>query len=370
MRIMIGIGHPKQVHFWRNIINNLEKDGHEVKILAWKKDITLYLLNVYGLTYEIIGRNYKGLRRKLHGLLESDFKAFKVAGRFKPDILLAGSPALAHVSKLLRKPYIYFIDTEHASIAYWLTYPFSDVICTPSCFKKKINSKNWIMFDGYQELAYLHPKYFKPDPSVLDDLGLSKGDKFVIIRLISWEATHDIRSRGFSKDFLEKAIKSLEEYGHVFITSEQKLDRELEKYKMQIPPEKLHSTLYYASLYFGEGGTTAVEAALLGTPSVHVEAFKTKSGEVVDATKIHGNFDELANKYGMLYTFVDQNQALNKALEILQDENAKKEMRKKREKLLREKIDVTAFMTDFIENYPESFYEYMRRKGYEERKGQ
>jgi len=362
MRIMIGIGHPKQVHFWRNIINNLGEDGHEVKIVAWKKDITLYLLDVYGFTYEIIGKNYKGLMRKMYGLLESDFKAFKVARRFKPDILLAGSPALAHVSMLLRKPYIYFIDTEHAGMAYRLTYLFSDVICTPSCFKKKINSKNWIMFDGYQELTYLHPNYFKPDPAVLEDLGLSKDDKFIIMRLIAWEATHDTHSKGFSQDSLEKIIKSLEEYGHVFITSERKLNRNLEKYKIQIAPEKLHSALYYASLYFGEGGTTAVEAALSGTPSVHVEAFKTKSGEVADATKIHGNFDELVNKYEMLYTFADPNHALNKALEILQDENAKKEIRRKREKLLREKIDVTAFMTDFIENYPESFYMYQRRK--------
>ena len=133
MRIMIGIGHPKDVHFWRNIINNLEEDGHEVMIAAWKKDITLYLLNVYGIIYEIVGKNYKGLMRKMYGLLESDIKAFKVARRFKPDILLAGSPALAHVSKLLRKPYIYFIDTEHAGMAYRLTYLFSDVICTPSC---------------------------------------------------------------------------------------------------------------------------------------------------------------------------------------------------------------------------------------------
>jgi len=362
MRIMVGIAHPKQVHFWKNIINNLGEDGHEVKIVAREKDITLYLLNVYGLTYEIIGRNYKGLMRKMYGLLESDFKAFKVARRFKPDILLAGSPALAHVSKIIGKPHIDFIDTEHANIAYWLTYPFSDAICTPSCFRKEIKSDKHLIYDGYMELAYLHPGYFKPDPAVLDNLGLSKDDNFIIMRLIAWEATHDIRSRGFSKDFLEKAIKSLEEYGHVLITSERKLNRNLEKYEMQIAPEKLHSALYYASLYFGEGGTTAVEAVLLGTPSVHVEAFKIKSGEVVDATKIHGNFDELVNKYGMLYTFADQDKALNKALDILQDENAKKEMREKREKLLREKIDVTAFMTDFIENYPESFYMYQRRK--------
>lgn len=362
MRIMIGIAHPKQVHFWKNIINNLVKDGHKVKIVAWEKDLTLYLLNVYGFEYEVIRKNYKGLTKKAYGMLESDLKSLKVAKKFKPDIFLAGSPALAHVSKLFGKPYIYLIDTEHASLAYWLTHPFSDVICTPSCFKGKIDQKKHVMYNGYEELAYLHPNYFKPDPSVLDNLGLSKNDKFIIMRFVSWGASHDTHSRGFSWNLLENAVKSLEKYGKVFITSEQKLGKDFEKYKITFSPEKLHSALYYASLYLGDGGTTAVESALLGTPAVHVEAFKSKSGKVMDATYIHGNFDELVNKYGVLYTFADPNKAINKALDILQDKNAKKELERRKEHILKEKIDVTAFMTDFIENYPESFHEYMNSK--------
>ena len=339
---MIGIAHPKQVHFWKNIIHNLANDGHEVKIVAWKKDITLYLLNVYGLTYEIIGKNYKGLMRKMYGLLESDFKAFKVAKKFKPDILLAGSPALAHVSMLLRKPYIYFIDTEHAGMAYRLTYLFADVICTPSCFKKKINSKNWIMFDGYQELAYLHPNYFKPDPSVLDDLGLSKHDKFIIIRLISWGAVHDVGQQGIGAKMRAQYISKLEQYGRVFISSEGKLGNEFEEYALRIVPEKFHSLLYYAQLYIGEGGSTATEAAILGTPSVFVSSL----------TGTMGNFEELEERYGLVYAFQDPHVALEKALELLEDTNLKVKWQKRKEKLINEKIDVTKFITEFIENYP------------------
>jgi len=361
MRILINIGHPAHVHLFKNMIINLRKKGHMIKIVTRDKDVTLKLLDAYGFDYEVISGYYQTMFGKMYDFIKTDLKLFKIAIKTKPDILIAvGDPYVAHVGKLIKRPSIVFTDTEHAKLANELTFPFVTVICTPSTFKQNLGKKQ-IIYNGYHELAYLHPNYFKPDPIVLDYLGLSENDKFIIIRLISWKSAHDAYSRGFSQD-LKRIIRSLEEYGHVLITSERKLDSLLEKYKMRIPPEKLHSALYYASLYFGEGGTTAVEAALLGTPSVHVEAFKTKSGEVVDATKIHGNFDELANKYGMLYTFVDQNQALNKALEILQDENAKKEMRRKREKLLREKIDVTAFMTDFIENYPESFHMYQRRK--------
>ncbi|MCW7075521.1 MAG: DUF354 domain-containing protein [Candidatus Methanospirare jalkutatii] len=362
MRIMIGIGHPKQVHFWRNIINNLEEEGHEVKIAAWKKDITLYLLNVYGLTYEIVGKNYKGLMRKMYGLLESDFKAFKVARRFKPDILLAGSPALAHVSKLLRRPYIYFIDTEHASIAYWLTYPFSDVICTPSCFKKEISSMKHVTFNGYMELAYLHPNYFKPDPSVLDDLGLNKDDKYIIMRFGSWSASHDIRSKGIKRGSEFVFVKSLERYGRVFISSERTLPTELQKYRLNVRPEDIHSVLYFAQLYIGEGETMAVESAILGTPAIDIEAIKLKQG-MFNVTAIHGNADELVNKYKLMFAFTDQNHALEKAIEILKDDKSKKKWMKKREKLLEDKIDVTKFMIEFIEEYPESFYKYCKDRG-------
>src|SRR3990170_6187020 len=169
MRIMVGIGHPKQVHFWKNIIINLVNTGHDVKIVAWDKDITLYLLNVYGFEYEIIGENYRGLIKKAYGMFVSELKVLKVVRKFKPDILVAGAPYLAHVSRLIGKPHIDFTDTENAHLANWLSSPFTDVIITPSCYKRKFDPKKHIKFNGYMELAYLHSNYFRPDPSVLDE---------------------------------------------------------------------------------------------------------------------------------------------------------------------------------------------------------
>lgn len=358
MKIIIEIAHPAHVHQFKHTIWNLKNHGHNVKIVAIDKDITLYLLDVYGFKYTILGKNYKTLMKKAFGLVRMDYKLFKVAKKFKPDIFVSrGLPYSAHVSKVLRRPNITFCDTEHAKLTDMLSYPFVDVICTPSCYKKRLNSKKHIKYEGYKELAYLHPHYFKPDPSVLEDMGLSTGDRFIIIRLVSWDASHDLRSKGFSNEFLEQSIKLLEDYGNVFITSERKLNKNLEKYSIVFPPEQLHSALYYASLYVGDGGTVAVESAILGTPSVHVASVKLASGEVIGASQIHGNFDELVNKYNMLYSYSDQKQAMDKALEILQCDTAKKELEKKRKKLLNDKIDVTAFMTDFIERYPESFYE-------------
>jgi len=352
MKILVDIGHPAHVHLFKNIIWNLEKDGHEVKITARDKEITLYLLNAYGFKYEKIGKHHKKLLNKLLGLIARDYKLYKVARKFKPDIFIShGSMYAAHVAKLLGKPHISLEDTEHSTGQIRLYAPFTDVILTSTCFKLDLGKKQ-VRYTGYHELAYLHPNYFNPDPSVLDDLGLSKDDKFIMLRFVSWSASHDIGDRGFTN--LMDAVKSLEQYGRILITSEKKLPPELERYNIIVPPEKIHHLLYFADLYIGESATMASESAMLGTPSIFV------------STSRRGYTDELESKYGLVYNFSDpkrgQEYALEKAFELLENENIKREWREKRIKMLSEKIDVTKFMTEFIENYPESFYEYAKKE--------
>jgi len=342
MRILIGMGHPKDVHFWKNIINNLINEVYEIKIVCTAKDITLYLLDIYGFEYEIVGRSRKNLGGKSYELLKSTFKSFKIAKKFGPDILVGGSPYLAYISKLLKKPHIYVTDTEHANLVQMLTCPFSDVICTPTCFKKKFSPKKHIMYNGYEELAYLHPNYFKPNPNILAELGLDKNDRFIIFRFVSWEASHDIGQRGIINK--EEILRRIEDYAIPFITSEQKLSKNLEKYKIIITPEKIHDLLCYATMYIGEGATMASEAAVLGTPAIYVN------------TQRLGYLDEEEEKYGLVYNFSDpktaQEQAVKKAIELLENKNLKREWQKKRKRLLNEKIDVAKFMTELIENYP------------------
>ena len=347
MNILFEVNHPAHVHFFKNIIWNLENKGHEILIEARDKDVTLSLLEAYKLNYKLVGSHYKNLIKKAYGLVKTDYKLSKIARIFKPDLLVGrGSPYLAHLRLLINKPYIAFVDTEHASLVAKLTLPFTDVIITPSCFRKKINPKKHLIIDGYKELAYLHPNYFKPDPSVLDDLGLTEEDRFIILRFVAWKASHDVGQYGISPAMRMEYVSKLEKYGKVFIVAEGKQKKEFEKYKLKIAPEKFHSLLNYAQLYIGEGGSTATEAAILGIPSIHISS----------TAKFCGNFDDLQNNYDLIFTFSDDHKALEKAIDILEDPNSKKEWEKRRDRMIKEKIDVTAFITDFIERFPESFY--------------
>ena len=349
MRILTDIGHPAHVHLFKNMIWDLEKKGYEIKITARDKDVALVLLDAYELEYENRGKGYGGLFGKVTGLIKINHRLYKIARRFKPDVLIGvHNPYIAQVGKLIRKPSIIFTDSEPVLIASWLTFPFCDSILVPSCFRKDLGSKS-VRYKGYHELAYLHPNHFKPDPAILEELNLSKSDKFVILRFVAWQASHDIGQSGFDLETKQRLVKEIEKHARVFITSERPLPKEFEKYRITIPPHRIHDMLYYAQMLIGDTQTMTTEAGILGTPAIRCNSFVGENDM--------GNFIELEKKYGLIYSYRDPNDALNKALELLKNDNLKKEWQKKREKLLNEKIDVTKFMVEFIENYPQSFYE-------------
>lgn len=340
MKVLVDIGHPAHVHFFKNVIWKLESDGHEVEITVRDKEITIKLLELYGLKYHNLGKNQKGLTNKAIGMIKTDIKLYKIAKKFRPDVLTGiHNPYVAHVSRLLEKPSLIFTDTEHAKLANILTFPFSTTIYTPVCFKSDLGMKH-IRYDGYHELAYLHPKYFEPNPSILDELELQKDEIFTVVRFIAWNASHDFGNNGIGSENRWQFVKELENYGRVLITSESKLPEEFEPYIIQLSPEKIHDLLYYATLYVGEGATMAVESAILGTPSIYVS---TLAGTM-------GNLSELEKKYNLLFNCSNSEAALSKAKELLMNNELRNMWSFKKELLFRDKIDVTKFAVESIEN--------------------
>jgi len=124
------------------------------------------------------------------------------------------------------------------------------------------------------------------------------------------------------------------------------LPPELEKDRISVSPEKLHDLLYYATLYIGEGATTASECAVLGTHAIYANTLGA------------GTLHEQEERYGLMYVCSDRenmdHEVTGKAIELLEDPDLWSKGKTKRERLVRDKIDVTAFMVWFVENYPES----------------
>lgn len=345
MRILIDIGHPKQVHIFKNFTWETQKRRHEILFTARDKEITIYLLRKFGFEYLSLGKHYKSIKGKIFGLIKYDFLLYRISRKFNPDIFLShGSIYAAHVSFLCNRPHICNEDTGNME-QIRLYIPFTDILLTSNAYQRD-HAKKQIRYNGYSELSYLHPNYFKSDPAILDYLKVKRDEKFVIMRFVSWKASHDIGQKGLSLVMKRKAVKELSKYAKVFISSEEELPDDLKPYQIKIPPEKMHDALYYATMYLGEGATMSSECACLGTPAIYVSSLEV------------GCCTEQEKKYGLVFNYSesleDQELSIKKGLELLKAPNLKQKWQKRRKKMLSEKIDVTAFMVWFIENYPES----------------
>jgi uncharacterized protein len=344
VRVVVDINHPAHVHYFKNFVREMGRRGHEVLITASNKELTYTLLDGCGMEYIKLGTYGKSLLRKMLDIPMLDIAQYRAVRSFNPDIFLGfGSLRAAHVSWLLRKPFISFEDTEHCTAQLVLYLPFAHAVCTPTSFQRNLG-KRQVRFNGYMELAALHPNYFTPDPSILDLIGLREGDPYIVLRFVSWDASHDVGQAGIGDKL--RMVKELESYGKVIITSESPLGKDLDPYAMKIPPERLHDLLYYATLYIGEGATTASECAVLGTHAIYVNTLRC------------GVQEDEEKRYGLVYNFSGkgtmEKEALAKAVELLKDPSLRAEGKRKRERLLSEKIDVTAFMVQFIENWHEN----------------
>lgn len=355
MRILIDMGHPGHVHFFKNFIWEMERKGHTVLITARNKEITLDLLSKYHFDFVPVGRQKSGKFNLIKEWILRDLQILKIAREFHPDFLMGiGNPSVAHAAKLIGKKSIIFTDTEHAKFANGITYPFADVICTPSCFKYDFGPKQ-VRYSGCHQLASLHPNRFTPDPAVLTELGLDTDDNIFLVRFAAFDASHDTKTEHFDKRYIPELINRLEDNGTVVISSEVKLEPYLQKYQYKLSPDRYHDLLYFSKMYIGEGSTSAMEAAVLGVPPIHFERLNI-GGQKSTIFPYIGVLNELQAKYNLLYSFCDERDLLSKVDEILADLNqAKVIWGRRRDALLNDKIDVTAFMVWFIENYPASF---------------
>jgi len=333
LRILVKISHPGHVHFYKNFINEMEKKGHKIFILSSPRKMAIRLLELYNLEYETYNSEIKYDFIRIRDQLQLNYETWKNVVRFKPDFLTGiGGTSVSHVSRFTEAFSVIFTDTEHAKFQNNITFPFADRICTPECYTDDLGSKQ-IRYPGYHELAYLHPNRFTPDPSVLDYIDADRDDKIVILRLVSWEAVHDVGDSGFS-DVVD-VVRRLESTGaEVVITAEGDIPEEVEYCQSKIPPHKMHDLMYYSDLFIGESATMASESAMLGTPAIFVSSSR------------RGYTDELEEKYGLVFNFSGENRqkrGLGKALDILEyyDEN---KWENRRKKMFEDKIDVTEFM--------------------------
>jgi predicted glycosyltransferase len=272
VRFLVDIGHPAHVHFFRNVIADLRASGHEVRVSARDKDVTLRLLSLHGMDHTVLSRAARSRSGLYTEYLIRLFRLVRLIRTFRPDALMAiGGVFIAPAGRLGGVPSLVFTDTEHVALDRWLTYPLATRVFTPYTFLKEIGPAQR-RYQGLHELAYLHPRRFSPDPEIRSALGVGPEEPYAIARFVSWGAGHDLGHSGFDGKEQEETVRRLGAHLRVFVSAEARVPPSLQPFVLRLEPHRIHHALAQAGLVIGDGATVATEAGLLGTPSLYVSS--------------------------------------------------------------------------------------------------
>jgi len=339
MRILFEITHPADVHLFRYSIRDLKAHGHSVAVTSRDKDVTLSLLRAYGIDHKCLSLKGKGLPRLALELLVRDWRLWKFAREFAPELLIARvGPCAAHVGMLIRRPVLIIDDTEHAGLQQRLGFIFATRICTSQHYEKDWGRKH-IRYRSIGELAYLHPNNFNPDPTVRKKLRISHADGFTLVRFVSGTAAHDAGHQRISWSQREQILKRLSQHGRVYVSSEQPLPDKMRHLQLPVEFDKFHDALACARLCFSEGATVAAEAAILGIPSVYVNRHRI------------GRLQYLQKKYRLVLNLPDMDIAVSAAEDLLGDPASAAEWQKRRRDLLAAEEDMKAWLVSAIQSF-------------------
>jgi predicted glycosyltransferase len=343
MKILFYFGHPSQYLFLRNTINILREKGIICDLIIKSKDVLEKLLIENSETYINIlpeGRrsNKIGI---LAGLVKRDFRLFNLVKNKNYDLFIGTDPSLAHVGFLKRIPVITELEDDINVIPGLakITFPYTSLILTPKECKTGKYEKKTIHYNGYMKLAYLHPRWFNKKAAKFKQ-------PYFLIRTSKLGAYHDVGINGFTTELLQRIVSLLQDKGSVFISSEGILDESLKPYELRINPSEMQDVLSNSTMLISDSQSMTMEAAMLGVPSLRYSDFTGKIS-VLEA---------LEHNYKLTFGIpTDSPEKLfEKIDELLSLPDMEKEFQNRRQKMLKDKIDVTAFVVWFVENYPGS----------------
>ena len=338
------LGHPAHYHNLKNPINRLISKGNKILVVARSKDVLFELLESE--SWDIIRLPQRSSDSRFGlaiNILKRELKILKLSLQFKPNVLIGTDLVITHIGKLLGLPSIVVNEDDSSAVPLMAKYafPYATALLAPNCCDQSPYNQKKIGYEGYHELAYLHPEVFSPDRDRLP-YEISSCKNYYVLRFAALNAHHDDGRKGIDDKLAEELIGILSTQGRVFITSERPLRENLEKHRIRIHPREMHHVLAYASGYVGDSQTMAAEAAVLGVPSIRFNDFV---GEL-------NYLEELEKKY-MLSSGVKTSQP-QKLIELVkkwvEPNNIIDELKSRRKTMLEQTDDVCSFWVEVFEN--------------------
>lgn len=289
-RVWIDLDNTPHVPFFLPIIRQLEREGHSVLVTARDAFQVCSLAEYHGLACHTVGRHYgANMALKVAGTLWRAAQLLPLVIDHKPDMSMShGSRPLVLVSSLLRIPTMLLFDYEHARR---LPFVKPALGVAPSWIAHTSLANGFRFgvrsYHGLKEDVYVAS--FRPDPAILNELGVDDRDVLVTIRPPATEAHYHNP---------EAEVLFVEVVNHIGATEGARmviLPRTLTSQgefvrrswpdwvaarKIILPRQPLNglNLVWFSDLVISGGGTMNREAAALGVPVYSI--FRGRLGAV------------------------------------------------------------------------------------------
>ena len=289
MKIWIDLDNTPHVPFFKPIIRELEKRGHEVVLTARDAFQVCDLAERMGLECKRVGRHHgKNSLMKVVGLGLRSAQLFPFLMREKPALSLShGSRAQLLLSNLMGVPTVMIMDYEHAQTPLllrprWEIVPEVMMQARLHCkSRERVRAYNGIKEDVYAP-------QFKPDPGLAKELGLNSKDIIITVRPPANEAHyHNPESEAFFNEFMNR-VHATHGVKAVLLPRNKSQETQIrarnpewfKSGKVVIPARAVDglNLLWHSDLVVSGGGTMNREAAALGIPVYSI--FRGKIGAV------------------------------------------------------------------------------------------
>jgi len=270
MKVIIDIAHHAHVNFYKNTIDIFNKKYGEVSLIVRPRGSLVEIIKKECPNNDIIsiGTHHHSLLGKMLGLVKRDIQLMIYLHKKEFDLStgVAGF-YIAPISRILGKPSVLFYDDFEYKSNFYLSQLTATRYVIPSCIP--ITKRNILKYNGFKELAYLHPNYFKPNKKALEQYELAPYN-YVFIREVSGIS---LNYKNFQYVDLSTVIHHLKKLGFKIILSledKNKVDRfNNDCIILEEPIDDIHSLLSFASFTISSGDSMARESCLVGTPSIY-----------------------------------------------------------------------------------------------------
>jgi uncharacterized protein len=339
LKIWFDILTPKQVMFFKPIVNLLEEAGHELLCTSRDYRETVELAKIKRLSLKIVGKHGgSGKYEKLRESANRIFELARIIKEFEPDTAVTfSSPEGSRVAFGLGIKHVGLNDSPHAESVAKLTIPLMNHLFCPWVIPYSAWSKYGIPKKKITNYKALDPVVWikrsaRTQPISSVEIGNTKLDrqrKTALIRVEEAKASYIVdRGCETKTHMIDLVVKELSKSVNVVILCryEDQLKEYAERYEGQAHVIR-HvidgiSLISFADVFIGAGGTMTAEAALLGKPTIsiapvryYVEKYLTSIGLVQRASSSK-HILQLAKKMILDKNYVERQE--KKAMHIIE----------------------------------------------------